>query len=222
MVPLFEQITVYAVDIGTTNVQRGQDHGNVGWVRTCSGGEEAAGHDLDELWPLIVVDLDAGRPVAIGFECPLFIPLPADTAGLCKQRDGDAGMPWNYGSGIYTMGIGLQEATFVLARVAVTASTPPTPTLVWAELVAGEAQLFLWEAFVTKAAKRNLPVEPHIDDARKAAEDFWDCIHSGEDVDAVSNVTEKVVVSLVGAAILRAGLSTDLGLLGAPCLVLRS
>lgn len=219
---LLEQIVVYAVDIGTTNVQRGQDHGNVGWVRTCSEDDEAAGHDLDELWRLVVLDLDAGRPVAIGFECPLFIPLPSDSAGLCKQRVGDAGMPWNYGAGIYAMGIGLQEMTFVLDRMAANASIPPTPTLVWAELVAGAAQLFVWEAFVTKAGKRNLPAEPHIDDARKAAEDFWDCIRSGGDVDAASDVTEKVVVSLVGTAILRSGLSTDLGLLGVPCLVLRS
>lgn len=222
MATLLDQVAVYAVDIGTTNVQRGQDHGNVGWVRTRSGDDEIAGHDLDELWRLVVVDLDAGRPVAIGFECPLFIPLPPDSAGLCKQRDGDAGMPWNYGAGIYTMGIGLQEMTFVLDRVAATASTLPTATLVWAELAAGVAQLFVWEAFVTKAAKRNLPVEPHIDDARKAAEDFWDCIRSREDVDDASDVSEEVVVSLVGAAILRSGLSTDLGLLGAPCLVLRS
>jgi len=39
-------------------------------------------------------DLDAGLPVALGFECPLFVPVPDEAELLGSAREGDGNRPW--------------------------------------------------------------------------------------------------------------------------------
>jgi len=75
--------------------------------------------------------------------------------------------------------------------------------------------LFLWEAFVTADAKGRT----HAADAEIAVDCFAGRL---PDIPAANAVQETSVHSLIGAALLRTGWSTDLGLLETPCVVIRA
>jgi hypothetical protein len=89
------------------------------------------------------------------------------------------------------------------------------PTVEWEPFLDARANLFLWEAFVTGLAKGL----SHHGDAEIAAMSF-----SGEvpHIAEANSVTAENPYSLIGAALLRSGLSTDVGLLFSQCVVIRS
>lgn len=79
----------------------------------------------------------------------------------------------------------------------------------------GQANLFVWEAFVTGLAKGL----SHHGDAEIAALSF--CSEYPHIAEAGS-VTAEHPYSLIGAALLRSGLSTDLDVLFTQCVVIKS
>jgi len=94
-------------------------------------------------------------------------------------------------------------------------TSPITPTLDWGQFLAGRANLFLWEAFVTGLAKGL----SHHGDAEIAAMSF--CAEFPHIAEA-NSVTAENPYSLIGAALLRSGLTTDLSVLSTPCIVIKS
>lgn len=125
--------------------------------------------------------LDAGAPVALGFEAPLMIPVspvgPVDgwmTLGRARQGetvDGRA-RPWSAGAGSGALATGLVQLAWVLERIGsgfpgLRCTTRPEPWL------AGEADLFVWEAFVSGTGKP-VPsgITQHAADAAAAADTF--------------------------------------------------
>jgi hypothetical protein len=91
------------------------------------------------------------------------------------------------------------------------------PTLDWSEFVAGAANLFIWEAFVSGRFKS----ATHWEDAKTAVESFWRAYEQPGIIEA-NAVTAQNPYSLVGAALLRSGLTTDLSVLSKPCIVIKS
>lgn len=87
------------------------------------------------------------------------------------------------------------------------------PTFKWDELVEGKANLLIWEAFVTGEVKSRTDAG----DAAIASKTFWDRYPY-----ITSDVTAENPYSLVGAALLRAGLTSDLKFLFEQCIVLKS
>jgi hypothetical protein len=77
----------------------------------------------------------------------------------------------------------------------------------------------LWEAFVTGKAKDKSALEPHIADARAAVLELARRLDTGH---VESDIASEAVFSLIGAAALRARLSTDLDLLDTACLVIKA
>jgi hypothetical protein len=75
--------------------------------------------------------------------------------------------------------------------------------------------LFLWEAFVTAEAK----AATHVDDATVAVAAFGDCL---PDPRAMSTVSAERPLSLLGAALLWSGWSSNAKLLRTPCLVIKA
>jgi hypothetical protein len=91
-------------------------------------------------------------------------------------------------------------------------------TFDWRKPLTHPGQLLLWEAFVTDQRK-DTPSR-HVEDAELAVADFRRGI--AEPAAFESSVAVPSCFNLLGAALLRTGWSTDLDLLSAACLVVRS
>ena len=89
------------------------------------------------------------------------------------------------------------------------------PTFRWEEFSLGQANVFIWEAFVTATAKGT----SHQGDAEIAARTF---LAKYPHINEATAVTAQNPYSLIGAALLRAGLSTALSLLSEQCIVIKS
>lgn len=101
---------------------------------------------------------------------------------------------------------GIQQATYVLYRLATSGGPAPATTLVPDDLRAGRAQLLIWEAFVSGKAKDRAADDPHISDARAAAMEFcrrWD---AGR---ILSDLGPTRAISIAGLGLYVSGLTSD-------------
>ena len=200
-IPSFVGALVVAVlDIGS--------EAKTGWWRSHADGAETEGRRVDDLCTAIVQDLAAGRAVALGFEAPLWVPFAASANQLGKARPGEP-MSWSAAPGATVLAYGIQQATYVLHRLA-TGGAPPKTTLAPAQLRAGQSQLLVWEAFVSGKAKDRSAAQPHISDARAAAIEFrrrWDTGVVNSDIGHVP------AISIAGLALHVSGLASNPDLL---------
>jgi hypothetical protein len=101
---------VYCADIGSV-------------VNRCFGWAVASGpnadvdeaDDIEGLTAAVAQALAAGDKVALGFECPLFVPLPDDPKELTKARDGEGSRPWSAGAGCGALATGLTQTVWILS-----------------------------------------------------------------------------------------------------------
>lgn len=149
---------VAAVDVGSP--------ANIGWW-AADRDSHSSGTDLDQLALVVADALNKQRAVALGFEAPLYVPMPDTPAGLNKQRVGERGRPWCAGAGTGALAMGTQQAGYVFAKIAAALTGPVAVSFDPARL-ADAGTLVVWEAFVTAAAKDRTSVNPHVDDARVA------------------------------------------------------
>ncbi|HUW11846.1 MAG TPA: hypothetical protein VM537_19120 [Anaerolineae bacterium] len=210
-------LVVYAVDVGSIK----KKGGNFAWARAeCVSGhvDVSTDTDIDRLVAEVVEDLGAGHSVALGFECPLFIPVRSDPTEFAARRLGEWNRPWSAGAGAARMATGLAQSVYVLRRVresAEEAGLSVTPTLAPSQFTAGEANLLLWEAFVSGKSK----TRSHVGDAESAARLCLCRLQA--DTPQTDIGGDGDVLSLVGAAAIRSGLSDATELLSQPCLVVR-
>lgn len=162
----------------------------------------------------IADDLSGGVPVALGFECPVFVPVPEDSLRLGMARAGEGNRPWSAGAGTGALATGLVQTAWILEQLRPRVSDTQV-FLDWESFRNTGRGLFLWEAFVTDRAK----AETHVDDAAVAVTCF---VKSLPDPPAQNAIAEARVLSLLGAAVLWSGWSDELELLRTPCLVLRA
>ena len=208
---------VYCADVGSI------PRGRFGWARGDSDAPESGlqgGTDIRKLVQSIADDLDQGRKVTLGFECPLFVPLRDEPKALGCARTGEGRHPWSAGAGAASLTTGLVQVVWVLLRVRETLSTPPEALLDWSAFDAAETGLFLWEAFVVGATKDQGPVEArHRRDAEIAVHAFLAALPDPSDKNAIHH--DGPIFSLVGAALLRAGWDGNPSRLSEPCIVIR-
>lgn len=182
-----------------------------------SPSQSEVGQDIEQFVENIATDLSDGLKVALGFECPLFVPVTDDPKSLSRACQGEKNRPWSAGAGSSSLATGLTICAWVFDRLPKLTQTPIRPTFDWASLTSTEANLFVWEAFVSGKAKASS--RDHREDARIAAEAFWARYpHMAE----ATEVRAENLYSLVGAALLRAGLAQDLSILSEPCIVIKA
>lgn len=70
-----------------------------------------------ELVDAVAGDLIAGEAVALGFECPLFVPVPATPLQLGAARLGEGNRPWSAGAGASSLATGLAQVSWILAEL---------------------------------------------------------------------------------------------------------
>lgn len=184
---------------------------NFGWCDSTG----ASGNLPSTLARQVARLLKDGQPVALGFECPLFVPLPDAETSLGAARPGEGTRAWSAGAGAGVLATGLVQVVWVLREVRSVLPQPTIAYLDWGEFAAAESGLFLWEAFVSGGSKG----DGHVDDARLAVAAFEGALPDPEAANAIRSTTP--VHSLVGAALLRTGWSFDPALLSAACLVVK-
>ncbi len=85
-------------------------------------------------------------------------------------------------------------------------------------LIRGEAELLIWEAFVSGSSKNRSAENTHVDDSRRAVDEFRRRL----DLGAVStDIRDESVLNLAAASVLASGLSSDINLLLTPCIVVK-
>lgn len=204
-------VVVAALDVGSA--------ARTGWWRSPLDGPSTQGRNVDEFCAELVHDLVKGRPVALGFEAPLWVPYAREAAQLGRARPNER-QAWSAGAGATVLTYGLQQATYVLHRLASrTRHDPPTATLDPAELRDGKAQLLIWEAFVSGPAKDRAALEPHVSDARAAGQEFIRRWRLGS---LCSDLGEADPISLAGMALVVTGLSEDIAVLATAPIVVRA
>lgn len=191
-------LAVFCADVGSVK------SGNFGWARTETGSPSVAEYDSSsprDLADAVAQELLSGRPVALGFECPLFVPVPVVDAALGAARNGEGNRAWSAGAGAGVLATGLVQVAWVLR--AIRAHCPEDALhLAWADFCASGQGLLVWEAFVSASAKGTT----HVDDATIAVAAFSAAL---PDPTIASAITAEGPLSLAGAVGLWSGWLND-------------
>jgi hypothetical protein len=193
-----DDLVVFCADVGSVK------RGNFGWARTTPEASVVAEHDASspaDLAGAVLEELRADRPVALGFECPLFVPVPDEPLALGSARSGEGNRSWSAGAGTGALATGLVQAAWVLATIR--ADWPDgTLFLDWGTFVARQRGLLIWEAFVTADAKG----ATHVNDAEIAVAAFTRAL---PEPGAASAVSAERPLSLAGAVAVWSGWLDD-------------
>jgi uracil-DNA glycosylase len=204
-------LVIYCADIGSIPNRR------FGWARAYPDEPAIERHpgstEIVELVEAVAEDLAAGRRVALGFECPLYVPVPENPLELGKARAGEGNRSWSAGAGSGALATGLVEVAWILRALREQVGDTVIH-LDWKEFkdVGG---LFLWEAFVSDRAK----AATHIDDATAAVSAFLDALPNPE---ARNAVTAAEPLSLLATALAWSGWPDTAKLLRTSCLVIKA
>ena len=205
------EITICCADIGSIR------KGRFGWasLTTEPDARESAGRDIRAFSDFVSERLGAGKRVALGFECPLWVPIADEPSELTQARDGEGNRAFSASAGATSLATGLTEVTWILHRIR-QASGDVDAFLRWSPFERAQSGLFLWEALVTGKAKTG----SHETDARAAVDAFLRALPDPMSKNALTPTSRTR--SLIGAALLWSGWSRDIGLLNRPCVVIRS
>lgn len=212
--PISPAIPVFCADIGSIR----QD--NFGWFGLLpSLGRnpmEISGSDIRDFAATIASAIKEHGKASIGFECPLFIPLPEKPENLTSARPGEGTKPWSVMSGPVVLSMGLNQCAWVFGKIFEQIRETMRVSFDWEEFVQERMDLHIWEAFVSGKDKAGT----HKGDAELAVRKFMNSLPSPETANAI-DMGDTPVFSLAGAALLRSGLSADLELLEKKCLVIK-
>lgn len=203
-----DDLVIYCADIGSVMTKK------FGWCRSYKF-KFNEGMDIRELCSGIAKDLSDSKKVALGFECPLFVPISENPVLLTSARQGEADRAWSAGAGCGALATGLTECAFILQEIKKDTCIHIEPTFNWGDFYNGNCNLFIWEAFVSKSSK----ALTHSGDAMVAVRTF---LNHFPNITESNSVTAVNPYNLVAAALLRVGLTDNINLLSEPCIVVKS
>jgi hypothetical protein len=206
-----QDIVIWCADIGSIKKK------NFGWCRGELGkiNSFSIGTSIEDFAIGIAKDLSSGYKVAIGFECPLFLPIPDDPLFLTSARKGEGDRAWSAGAGCGALTTGLTETTWIVSKVKEVAEIEIKVTLAWDGFMNENFNLFIWEAFVSKSSKSTT----HTGDAKVAVKTF---INEYPNIVQANAVIAENPYNLVAAALLRAGITDNVGMLSQSCVVIKA
>jgi hypothetical protein len=165
--------------------------------------------NISALADSIKEDFGAGRSVALGFESPLFIPVPFFPENLSRGRLGETNRSCLAPAGGYVTTLGLHQAAWILRAVHTAGVSLTVDSKDWPPPDHTRA-LFCWEAFISRGAKARCP------DHHRIRPPGCDLCSWADRTDAASAVNEFVIgkaaemmaeapLSLLGTAALWSG-----------------
>ena len=202
---------VYACDIGSVK------SGTFAWARNTSLKDiPTASADIDALIASITRDAKKGETISLGFEAPLFMPIPDSSTDLNSGRTGESNRSMFAPAGAAVATIAVHESAYILKKLRASLPAEMQLSMDWQSNWKILPQiLFVWEAFVSSKAHS----DAHDRDAATAVQYF---LENEKDLDSVNLVkTCNNPLSLIAAAALWSGWSLDVSNLHKPCLVLR-
>ena len=209
---------IYACDVGTTRRSAETGLPSFAWARlNPEDGAVRVSSYIHRLVRQLESDIRQGYSVSLGFEAPLFIPVPEDWQDLSKGREGEGNRPWSASSGANVTTLGIHQSAWILRRLHECACDRCEFTLDWRRWWPSsghEPILFCWEAFVSGPAHG----DEHLNDAATAAVFFSD---NEQDLERASAVRADNVISLIGAVALWSGWTSDLSVIHEPTLVIK-
>jgi hypothetical protein len=225
---------VVAVDVGSV---RGSAEGKYAWaaVDTDPRGEPGmtqGGRSPEGTAVAVLQALDAGRPVAVGWEAPGVLPVPRrdEWQKLGRGRVGEGNRPWAAAGGLGALGTGLVQAAWLCRAVADSAGSVACTCdpVRWQ----ADGGLLLWEAFVSGNGKPTPTVNAvtgrvasqHEADAAAAVASFLEMVAGARLRIDESDVTVAPhrPLNLLAAVALAAGLDIRSAELSGPALVVRT
>lgn len=204
-------VVVFACDVGSTR------SGNFGWARVAqdNGGLSVSGGKwIDRCVQALLEDAREGRSLALGMECPLFIPVPNESRILSRGRKGEGNRSCFAPAGGYVAILGLHQLAFILKKMLGSGMVPVLEAERW---VNERKTVLFWEAFVSGKVHS----KDHCRDAATAATAFMRKLLSGKLSTDVPAEGPGEVLSLVGCALLWAGWPGQVNFLRKPVLVVR-
>lgn len=101
---------IYACDIGSTLGKQP----SFAWARLVGGDDEPpeGGRSISQLVEHLSRDLASGATVALGFEAPLFIPVPPAERPEClsQRRENEGQRSWSAPAGRYVATLAMHQA----------------------------------------------------------------------------------------------------------------
>lgn len=104
------QIAICCADIGSVQ------GGKFGWA-SCPEAADADHASPRSLVRFVAERLEANVKVALGFECPLWVPVAGEPSDLTKARHGEGNRAWSAGAGAGSLATGLTEIAWILDRI---------------------------------------------------------------------------------------------------------
>lgn len=201
---------VYACDIGSIRA------GTFAWARSIGSAPPNASANIDMLVERLSDDAEAGMNIALGFESPLYMPVPELSKDLSRGRSGEGNRSMFAPAGAAVATLGVHEAAWILRALHSSASSLLSYTLDWQAWPARDKTqtLLLWEAFVSGPAHS----DTHERDAATAALSF---IENEANLDAGNAVSADHPLNMVHAAAVWSGWATDIDRLKSRCLVIK-
>ena len=150
---------IVAIDVGSVR-------SNFAWAALDLPGRRpvgSGGTNPDEAANAIVVALREGRQVALGFESPIAVPVGELTENgwesLGRARAGETtggrSRPWSASAGSGALTTGLVQVAWILGRLE-SLSPGARFTTRDSHWLAGNADVFLWEAFVKRPGQAGI------------------------------------------------------------------
>ena len=198
---------IYACDIGSTLYQKKRGGPAFGWARLNpnEGTKSIRGSsDIQQLVEQLQLDIEVGYSVSLGFESPLFIPIPDNAEELSKKREGEGDRSWSAPSGAAVTTLGIHQSAWILKKIHKFSSSRYEFTLDLKNWPPTDYQhiLFCWEAFVSGKDAHST------DDMRDAATAVVFFFENERKL--VNAVTVEKPISLIGAVALWSGWTNDL------------
>jgi hypothetical protein len=207
-----DRLQVFCADVGSIA------RNNFAWARRIpspDGEEPHQPKSIKSLAASVVRALHDGEPVALGFEAPLFLPVPEDPGRLGKARPCDAPSPsWSSSVGASVLATAMVQIPWTLRCIHEQVSDLRVHVQ-WPPFAEQQEGLLLWEAFVSGAAKG----ETHEEDARIGVDAF--CEQLPNPGDSSATYTERPF-SVLAAAAIWAGFNLPIEDTRGGCLLVRA
>ncbi len=203
-----KNLAIFCADVGSIKQEK------FGWAAILPDGREMYGANIEQFAWDIAEQINNKTKVAIGFECPLFVPVRNDPVQVNSARKNEGNRSWSAGAGTSALATGLVEVLWVMNAISGILGKKPKAVFEWSIFLDTES-VYLWEAFVTSSSKG----VGHTHDARIAVTHFKDSL---PDPTTANAIKEADVFSLIGALALRAGWANDIAVLSEQCLVIKA
>jgi hypothetical protein len=139
---------IYAADVGRPS--------NLGWAR-CADGKLSVGDGARSLAEAMASDASNRLSLAIGFECPLFLPVADEPTNMLKARTNEGRRSWSAGAAPSATTSGIVAMAWVLRRFAEMLGRVPAVFTEWDSFAKadGDYRLLVWEAFVSEREQKS-------------------------------------------------------------------